>query len=804
MQTFGPPNQGPLVPGLVASRIETYGGRRAPQPGAEGSLQPRGDVLQDPGRRRLQDLVLFNKGPGQSRGLSPLRLKEPEHDRKHGHLYGPGPPHSPKIKEVTRVEQLQARLHTFSMFGIPRLPPEDRRRWEIGEGRDGGLAESSWKELVAGHETMSRELCHQQEAMWELISTECIYVRKLKVMTDLLAAGLLNLQRVGLLMEVPAETLFGNVPDLIRVHRRFWEEVLGPILEETRESGQPLDPLSLQDGFLTFGERFSPYVQYCLHVKRTMEFARHQQEHNYLFQTFVKWCEKHKRSGRQQLGDLLIKPQQRVTKYPLLLRAVFKRSPDPRQREALGAMISAVESFLHHINAQVRRGEDQENLAAAAQRIGPYDVLEPSSEEVEKKLRPFSVLDLTTPMPGTTPHCTRQLLMEGAVRMKEGREGKLDVYLFLFSDALLVTKRQRKAERAKVIRPPLMLEKLVCQSLRDPNSFLLIHLSEFQCVSSALIMHCPTSSVSQQWLERIQEAQVTLQKMKAEEYVQQKRELLALYRDTECPSPSLLTSPDASQSSIEEPSPEPRTAGSSPTVPLLLVTDLTEEPPTPDDGSDAGYGTLVPRSPRSPPPSLAMSHRRRAALRRDPRLTFSTMDLRDVPRRPRSARAHDPQRRSAPDLPDGVLGEGRMAWSDDDDEGEDQEEEEEEEEDEDVVLQTLHRARLRRQFTGSSVPSPADSASGSPWASEEEKEEQEREEEEEERGGGGRRPGRSPSPRPLRAEDMLREIREELAGQRIEGQAEPAKGSPRKLTRAQLQRMRRSQIIQLDNTLTVS
>lgn len=44
------------------------------------------------------------------------------------------------------------RLHTFSMFGMPRLPPEDRRHWEIGEGSDSGLViEKSWKELVPGH-----------------------------------------------------------------------------------------------------------------------------------------------------------------------------------------------------------------------------------------------------------------------------------------------------------------------------------------------------------------------------------------------------------------------------------------------------------------------------------------------------------------------------------------------------------------------------------------------------------------------------------------------------------------------------
>lgn len=43
-----------------------------------------------------------------------------------------------------------------------------------------------------------------------------------------------------------------------------------------------------------------------------------------------------------------------------------------------------MESFLQHINGQVRQGEEQESLMAAAQRIGPYEVLEPSSEEVEK------------------------------------------------------------------------------------------------------------------------------------------------------------------------------------------------------------------------------------------------------------------------------------------------------------------------------------------------------------------------------------------------------------------------------------
>ncbi|XP_030617715.1 pleckstrin homology domain-containing family G member 6 [Delphinapterus leucas] len=791
MHAFDPPNEGRLQ-GLVASRIETYGGRlRTSTLSTPGSLYPRGGPVLDPSGRHLQGYVRFTKGSGPARGLSPLRLREPEPEKRHGGPFGVGTPHFPKLKEVTRAHELEVRLHTFSMFGMPRLPPEDRRHWEIGDDGDSSLAiEKSWKELVPGHKEMSRELCHQQEALWELLTTELIYVRKLKIMTDLLAAGLLNLQRVGLLTEVSAETLFGNVPSLIRAHQSFWEEVLGPTLEETRASGQPLDPVSLQNGFLSFSQRFQPYVLYCLRVKQTMAYAWKQQDNNPLFHTFVQWCEKHKRSGRQTLGDLLIKPHQRITKYPLLLQAVLKRSPEARAREALTAMIAAVESFLRHINKQVRQGEEQESLAAAAQRIGPYEVLEPSSEEVEKNLRPFSTLDLMAPVLGVASGHIRQLLLEGPARMKEGREGKLDVYLFLFSDVLLVTKPLRRADKAKVIRPPLMLEKLVCRPLRDPSSFLLIHLTEFQCVSSALTVHCPSATDRALWLERTQQAQVTLQKLKAEEHIQQKRELLALYqdRDGESPGPRpSMPSVEGSESSTE--GSNCRTPESSTVIPQLVVTEDTDEgaPLVPDDTSDSGYGTLIPGSPKAS--HFLPSRLRSKVLRQDPRRTFSTLDLRDVPLHLQPPDPQAPQRRSTPELPEASVQKGGSlprgdppTWS---------EEEGGTSVGENVVVETLHRARLRGQLSPSLTHT--DSSGESPWESSGDEEE-----------GPFLGPGYSPSPHPLRAEDMLQEIREELASQRIERVPEPGDSRPRKLTRVQLQRMRGLHVIHLDTPLSTS
>lgn len=44
---------------------------------------------------------------------------------------------------------------------------------------------------------------------------------------------------------------------------------------------------------------------------------------------------------------------------------------------------------------------------------------------------------------------------------------QLEVVALLFSDVLLMTKVQKKAERLKVVRPPLALDITSCVALKD-------------------------------------------------------------------------------------------------------------------------------------------------------------------------------------------------------------------------------------------------------------------------------------------------------------------------------------------------
>lgn len=105
------------------------------------------------------------------------------------------------------MEQLESKLHSYSLFGLPRLPQQlrfDHDSWEEEEVEEDAdlVLEDSWQELIDGAEKLTRRQCHQQEAVWELLHTEASYIKKLRVITDLFMCCLLNLQESGLLCEV--------------------------------------------------------------------------------------------------------------------------------------------------------------------------------------------------------------------------------------------------------------------------------------------------------------------------------------------------------------------------------------------------------------------------------------------------------------------------------------------------------------------------------------------------------------------------------------------------------------------------
>ncbi|NXP29289.1 PKHG5 protein, partial [Scytalopus superciliaris] len=503
-------------------------------------------------------------------------------------------------RETEKLEQLANRLHAYGTFGLPKLPPQlrfDRDSWEE-DGDEAGLAlEDSWQQIIQGTEALSRRQCHQQEAIWELLHTEATYIRKLRVITDLFLCCLLNLQESGLLCEVDVERLFSNIGEIIRLHCELWRSVMAPVLAKARRTGALLDPIDFLNGFKMFGSLFKPYVRYCMEEEGCMEYMRALLRDSELFRTYVTWAEKHEQCSRLKLSDMLVKPHQRLTKYPLLLKSVLKKTDDPRARDAITTMISSVERFINDINSRMRQRQERQRLATILSRIDAYEVVEGSTDEVDKLLKEFLRLDLTAPIPGTSPEDTRQLLLEGSLRMREGKDSKMDVYCFLFTDLFLITKPLKKAERTKVVRQPLLVDKVICRELRDPGSFLLIYLNELGSAVAAYTFQASGQSLCRSWVEAVRNAQNLLQQLRQRRCMEEEEEEDGESGTSAASSPTILRHSSASPDSQQCPS-----DGSTETL-ATVAADGSDELSSPDwdtgpfrstsDSSSVGTSTSI-------------------------------------------------------------------------------------------------------------------------------------------------------------------------------------------------------------------
>ncbi|XP_035756872.1 pleckstrin homology domain-containing family G member 5 [Egretta garzetta] len=103
---------------------------------------------------------------------------------------------------------------------------------------------------------------------------------------------------------------------------------MAPVLAKARRTGALLNPIDFLDGFKMFGSLFKPYVRYCMEEEGCMEYMRALLRDSELFRAYVTWAEKHEQCSRLKLSDMLVKPHQRLTKYPLLLKSVLKKTDD--------------------------------------------------------------------------------------------------------------------------------------------------------------------------------------------------------------------------------------------------------------------------------------------------------------------------------------------------------------------------------------------------------------------------------------------------------------------------------------------
>ena len=155
--------------------------------------------------------------------------------------------------------------------------------------------ESDWSVIVKNQNDLNKKMHNQQDAIWELITTELSYIQRLRVITNLFRDCLISLQRECLLNDIDGDKIFSNIDEVINANLNFWKNHLLIMLNHTRYSGDPLNPLLIAKGFFQFDEIFAPYRTYCVEHLVSLQYVKKKQKENELFKAYVAVSSRHLR-----------------------------------------------------------------------------------------------------------------------------------------------------------------------------------------------------------------------------------------------------------------------------------------------------------------------------------------------------------------------------------------------------------------------------------------------------------------------------------------------------------------------------
>ncbi|KAM8801036.1 pleckstrin homology domain-containing family G member 7 isoform 3-T3 [Rhynchonycteris naso] len=362
------------------------------------------------------------------------------------------------------------------------------------------LKDKTWNEVMETHQklpTDQSDLRKQQEAVWELFTSECTYfLDHLLVLKMIFLNTLKYLQTYEYLLDVDLWRLFANLEELSQTSFGFVSSLFAIIKDylDASETTASMDFISV----------------------------------------LTKWCEQNEQCRRLRLPELLVAPLHRLTRYPLLLKNIWKRSTDSTEKIMIYSIKEKVEKSIRDLEGKVKWLDNfQKFLYLQEIIVWPplWDrdkrfFIPECLKHIFKERMAENILSPTN----------RHLLYEGKLTLAESARF-LDVYLFLFDDFLLVTKTKRNKKKVggsdtgvmcplltpelqtvikeggscTVLDQPIPLDRLAVRSL-DPvpmsvfglrNAFLIQHENRYRQCIAAFLLQAPTEHIKKTWMTQI-------------------------------------------------------------------------------------------------------------------------------------------------------------------------------------------------------------------------------------------------------------------------------------------------------------
>ncbi|XP_072550679.1 rho guanine nucleotide exchange factor 17-like [Salminus brasiliensis] len=258
----------------------------------------------------------------------------------------------------------------------------------------------------------------RRHVVMTLLDTEQSYVDSLRTLIQGYMKPLKQPENSPLCDPSLVDEMFYQIPEILEHHELFLEQVL--ICVNDWHDRQTVGQLLVQSfSKEILANIYSAYIDNFLNAKDAVRIAKEAKP------AFMKFLEQSMRENKekQALGDLMIKPVQRIPRYELLVKDLLKHTPEdhPDHPFLLDAQKN-IKRLAEKINKGRRNAEEVERETRVMQEI------EAHIEGVEHILNP-----------------QRKFLRQEMVMEAKSVGGKKDRSLFLFSDLLICTTLKRKS-----------------------------------------------------------------------------------------------------------------------------------------------------------------------------------------------------------------------------------------------------------------------------------------------------------------------------------------------------------------------
>ncbi|XP_011350007.2 intersectin-2 isoform X6 [Ooceraea biroi] len=274
-------------------------------------------------------------------------------------------PTDPNIERVMALYPYQAQNEdelSFEKGDVISVLAKEEASWWRGELNGvSGVFPSNYVSPMSSESMIDTMMCHdpmekkRQEYIKELIMTEQAYIEDMRLVHEVFEKPLIE----SLVLSVDEiEKIFINWRDIIACNDNFLRT-----LRIRRDNSCGGIIRMIGDILCENIPRMSAYIRFCSCQISAATYLQRLTETSAEFVRVAQACQQDPRTKGMPLSSFLIKPMQRITKYPLIIGKILEHTPvDHPDRQYLQEALAKSEEFCTQVNEGVREKENSDRL----------------------------------------------------------------------------------------------------------------------------------------------------------------------------------------------------------------------------------------------------------------------------------------------------------------------------------------------------------------------------------------------------------------------------------------------------------